>query len=77
METVDEPFDIIFLDPPYTSGFYEDALDLIAERKLLSEDGVVVAEHLYDKILSDNYRDLTRIKCKKYGTIGVDVFCVR
>lgn len=37
-------YDLIFLDPPYESGFYSTALDIIKERGLLNEDGMIVAE---------------------------------
>ena len=35
---------MIFLDPPYAAGFMESALALIKERKLLSEDGIILCE---------------------------------
>lgn len=37
-------YDLIFLDPPYDSGYYSTALDIIAERRLLNDDGIIVAE---------------------------------
>ena len=39
-----EPFDIIFLDPPYGGGLYEKALSLIAQRDLLAPGGVIAVE---------------------------------
>ena len=39
-----QSYDVIFLDPPYESGYYTDALDTIKERGLLSEGGIIVAE---------------------------------
>ena len=44
LERTGEVFDIIFLDPPYNTGMLKRAVDLIAERNLLSEDGIIVAE---------------------------------
>lgn len=38
-------FDIIFLDPPYKSGFYEDCLEKIKALDILSSEGVIVCEH--------------------------------
>ncbi len=37
-------YDLIFLDPPYESGYYSTALDMIKMRGLLNEDGIIVAE---------------------------------
>jgi len=39
-----ECYDIIFLDPPYEAGYYSTALDIIKERSLLSDDGIIVLE---------------------------------
>ncbi|MBQ0005767.1 MAG: 16S rRNA (guanine(966)-N(2))-methyltransferase RsmD [Clostridiales bacterium] len=71
---INEKLDVIFLDPPYREGYYDEAFDLINEYELLDEGGIVVAEHLYDNPLSETYGRLTRIKEKKYGSIGVDVY---
>ena len=37
-------FDIIFLDPPYKSEYYEKSLNRIFEYDLLNEDGVIILE---------------------------------
>ncbi len=39
-----EQFDLIFLDPPYTSGFLPEALRLIADGNLLRAGGRIVCE---------------------------------
>ena len=39
-----ESFDLIFLDPPYNANLLKPVLDEIADRSLLSEDGVIVIE---------------------------------
>ena len=67
-------FDIIFVDPPYRGGYYGEVFELIEEYGLLADDGVIVAEHLNDNLLSDKVLCFNRTKHKKYGTIGVDFF---
>lgn len=70
-----EKVDVIIMDPPYEeSAYYDEAFALINELELLDEGSIVVAEHLYDNKLLDEYGFLRRIKEKKYGTIGVDVY---
>lgn len=70
-----ETLDVVIMDPPYEqTSYYEDAFSLLQEKGLLSEDSIVVAEHLYDNELFENYGNLRRFKQKKYGTIGVDVY---
>lgn len=39
-----KPFGLIFIDPPYKSDFGQKALEKIAERNLLDEDGIAVFE---------------------------------
>ena len=70
-------FDVVIIDPPYEkTEYYDTALTLLQEYELIDDASVVVCEHLYDNILSDTYGKLQKIKEKKYGTIGVDVFTV-
>ena len=59
-----EPFDIIFVDPPYAAD-YEASLGFIGEHaaELLQADGIVIVEHHKKKMLSDEpslkrYREL-------------------
>lgn len=77
LSLIKQEMDIIFLDPPYQSGFYDEAFDLFTENGLIKESTVVVAEHLYNNKLSDTYGKLYKTKEKKYGTIGVDLFTAR
>jgi len=70
-------FDVVIIDPPYDmTDYYDTAMDLLQTYGLIDERSAVVCEHLYDNKLSDTYGGFTRIKEKKYGTIGVDVFTI-
>ena len=70
-------FDIVIMDPPYEkTEYYETALGLLQEYGLIDDRSIVVCEHLYDNKLLDTYGKLQKFKEKKYGTIGVDVFCI-
>lgn len=40
----EEAFDLIFLDPPYGQGLVCKAIDMILEKGLLREGGIIVAE---------------------------------
>ena len=40
-----EPFDIVFLDPPYGSDMAQTAAEMILQRNLLNQGGVIVIEH--------------------------------
>lgn len=67
--------DVAIMDPPYAeTGYYETAMLMLQEQGLLDEGSIIVAEHLYDNRLSDTYGGLKRIREKRYGSIGVDVY---
>lgn len=54
-----EKFDVIYIDPPYFSGIYEQSLESI---KNIS-NGIVILEHVTDV----NFSSYELIKQKKYG----------
>ena len=67
--------DVVFMDPPYEeTDYYEKAMMIMQEYELLDEGSLVIAEHLYDNKLSDSYGNLHKMREKRYGSIGVDVF---
>ncbi|MBK5253543.1 MAG: 16S rRNA (guanine(966)-N(2))-methyltransferase RsmD [Peptostreptococcaceae bacterium] len=74
LDRMTEPFDIIFLDPPYKAGFYDDAFVLISQNNLLKEDGLLIVEHNKRDGFDDEKSGFIKIKEKRYGTIGVSVF---
>lgn len=43
---LNDKFDVIYLDPPYLSGIYEEILKKIKENSLLKDDAIVVMEHV-------------------------------
>lgn len=74
LERIREKVDIFLLDPPYKDGLMNGAVEKIAELDLLSDDGLIVAEHHQAEILPDKIGAFTKIKEKKYGTIIVDIY---
>lgn len=56
---LNEKFDVIYIDPPYFSGIYEQSLDAV---KNIS-GGIVILEHVTDV----NFSGFELIKQKKYG----------
>ena len=64
-------FDIIFLDPPYSGGFLDEALRLIKEKNLLKPEGVIVAE--YDNGTDVDIHDYSQLKSKRYGRVCIDI----
>ena len=69
-----EKADIIFLDPPYHDGLYENCLSLIEELDLLHDDGIIVAEHdKYDE-MPEQVGNLVKVKERRYGKIIVSIY---
>jgi 16S rRNA (guanine(966)-N(2))-methyltransferase RsmD len=60
-------FDVVFLDPPYESGLYEELLAQVGETRLLEEDGVLVAEHFHKRILPETIGGLVRTRSVRIG----------
>ena len=74
LRKIPEKADIIFLDPPYKYGLIHDSLELISELSLLTEDGIIVAEHGADEPLEDEVSGFTKIKEKTYGKISISIY---
>lgn len=62
-----ESFDLVYLDPPYDSGLYEPALDLLDRTGVLAEDGLAVAEHFHKRALPERIGRLVRIRSLRIG----------
>ena len=61
--------DIVFVDPPYASGYYTDVLQTISQLQLLSENGIVVCEHGCDVALSAEIGELVAYNERKIGSV--------
>ena len=51
-----------------------DCFDRIAELSVLSEDGIIVAEHGADEPLEDELAGYLKMKEKIYGTISISIY---
>jgi len=63
------PFDIIFLDPPFRKHFLPDCLDIIIERRLLNEGGLIYLEQEAETDYHWQIWQLTVIKDTKAGQV--------
>ena len=64
LKSTDDIFDIVFVDPPYKLDVYQDVLNILNERSLLSKDAIIVLESekelpidesMYKKVKQYNY----------------------
>jgi|SRR3712207_5265405 len=65
--------DLIFIDPPYYKGLFEEVLSSIVEYDVLERDGILLVEHDY-KLPIEHVSGLKIQKEKKYGKTAVTVF---
>ena len=72
-----EPADIFFLDPPYHAGLYEKCLETIDTLDLLSEQGIIVAEHEKGTDLPQDIGRLFAVSVHRYGKTCVTLFAHR
>ena len=54
-------FDLIFSDPPYSTGLAQKSLELVAELNLLNAGGLMVVEHGAQETLTSNLELVRRI----------------
>jgi 16S rRNA (guanine966-N2)-methyltransferase len=71
----EEPFDVIFFDPPYAMD-YEEVLGYIGEHssELLAGDGVLIVEHHKKNDLPQAFGDWRRYRVLKQGDSALSFF---
>ncbi len=67
-----EPFDIVFIDPPYGKEYGVPALHEVAKRSLLTEKGVAVYER--DRPFEGEIEGLEKFDERKYGKAYLTFF---
>lgn len=72
INTVNNIFDIIFLDPPFdtTDEKTLEYIELIQQNNLLKEDGLLILERKSKKTNNEIYGKFTNLEIRKYGKIS-------
>lgn len=68
-----ERFDIVFIDPPYREGFYEEVINKIAKSGIMNEESIIVVEHPGDMKLEIHPDGMKVYKQKKYGNTKITI----
>lgn len=63
-------FDLVLLDPPYESGYYNKAMQLLYDCNKVAEGGVVVCEHLTCDVFADEICGFVKYDERKMGTVS-------
>ena len=69
-----EKIDVFLIDPPYKEGLYEKCFELISEYGLLSDYGIIIAEHDIKDEMPENISGFVKLKDRSYGRICLSVF---
>ncbi len=72
LEREREPFDVVFIDPPYRMDYGAAALKKLVERGLLKEDGIAVYER--DRPFEGELVGLEKYDERKYGRTYLTFF---
>lgn len=67
-------FDIIFLDPPYTTKCEEKALEKIVIEEILKKDGIIVLETDKRKEFNENVKGLILKDKRIYGRVMIRLY---
>jgi len=67
-------FDIVFLDPPYSSDLYTPVPEALSSLSLLADGGLLVAECSARSPLADRYGMLVRADRRVYGDTALEFF---
>lgn len=69
LDSLNRPFDVIFLDPPYEKGFEERVIPALLESSLVKKDSLIILETSLENAptMSGKYRDLLE-RYKEYKT---------
>lgn len=69
-----EPFDLIFLDPPYDTDLLEKTLKTITEIDILSENGIIICESRAERELPELSVPYQKTKTCRYGKIKLTLY---
>jgi len=74
LHSAKQPFDIIFLDPPFASDLIEQVVVVVIERQLLSENGLLYIESASHQELPEELKTLNCIREKITGEVRYAVY---
>lgn len=69
-------FDIIFIDPPYSTGIAQRALEQINEEKILKAGGIIIVEHDLRDSMPDRVGSMAMYRDKRYGNTKLSFYTI-
>ena len=69
-------YGLVLADPPYQSALWQAMFSRLAERGLVADSGVVVAEHRSSEPLENGYGSLRQMDSRRYGDTSITFYAV-
>ncbi|MBS3810309.1 MAG: 16S rRNA (guanine(966)-N(2))-methyltransferase RsmD [Halanaerobiales bacterium] len=76
LRTVDQRFDIVFLDPPYNRDLVNKTIKSLVNNKLLINDALIIVEH-HEEEKIEKFNSLIKIKDRNYNKTAIKVYLKR
>ena len=67
LRSVDDPFDLIFLDPPYNKDFLKPSLQNLSSHVKMNCDTLIIVEHSHLEPVPDNNTFFRVTDQRRYG----------
>jgi 16S rRNA (guanine966-N2)-methyltransferase len=71
---LENEYDIIFMDPPYSDTSIEEVVTQLDNSKFIGNHSLVVVSHASRFTLSEKYGSLHLVKNKRYGDTGLSIY---
>jgi 16S rRNA (guanine(966)-N(2))-methyltransferase RsmD len=69
-----EKVDLVFIDPPYGSGYVEKTLRFINAHDMVNGGGLIVAQHRFGEDIAPQWERLSLQKRKRHGDTMISIF---
>lgn len=77
LATLDEPFGLVLLDPPYAYPGLDGIMTMVSGARVIGDETIVVFEHSPRFTVAERYGGLHLWRQKVYGDTAVSIFVVR
>ena len=67
-------FDLVFIDPPYHAGLYDDVLDAVFQFDILKEGGIILVESMRGTALPEAKAPYVRGRQYHYGKVSLTAY---
>ena len=74
LETLDQRYDLIYLDPPYKKQKNGQLIQKISELDLLTDNGYLLVESLKEDMLDERIGSYVCVKTKNYGITKISYY---